>query len=95
MKPTKKLLALIGLTVALVASGCSSDNNSSNNNANNGVTPPTVSESFVPDSASVSNEAYISYLLSLNAADEASEPLSLKESFAVSADEVNDPQPLV
>ncbi len=94
MKPTNKLLALIGLTVALVFSGCSSDNNSSNN-ANNAVTPPIVSESFVPDSASVSNEAYMSYLLSMNGADEASEPLSLKESFAVSPDEVNDPQPLV
>lgn len=93
MKPTSKLLMFAGCVITLLASGCSDNNNSSA--AGNSSTVPIVAETFVPDSASVSNDAFMAYLQSLNGADESSEALTVKESFAVSADEVNDPKPLV
>lgn len=55
-------------------------------------TPPGSTE--VPDSAGISTAAFFSYLLSLSGADESSQPLTLKDSFAVPADEVAEPTPL-
>ena len=48
----------------------------------------------VPDSAAASSAAFISYLLPLSSSDEAADPLTLKSTFEVPADETSEPQPL-
>jgi hypothetical protein len=87
MKIHQILLAAAGLVAALGLSGCWEDDD------NEDPVPPTVS-SEVPDSAGVSTAAFVSFILGLAASDESSEPSTLKESFAVPADETAEPTPL-
>lgn len=42
----------------------------------------------------MSSAAFVDFIMSLNANDESSEPLTIKNSFAVPADESNEPVPL-
>ena len=51
--------------------------------------PPMVTE--VPDSAGVSSAAFTSYLLSLDRADESTEPQLIKGIFAVPDDDGGEP----
>lgn len=55
--------------------------------------PPTA-RTEVPDSAGLSTAAFVSFILGLSASDESSEPLTLKDSFAVPAEESAEPTPL-
>ena len=88
MKNRRKLLAAASLMAALGLAGCS--------NSSNDTTPvPPVVITEVPDSAGVSTAALVSFILGLNAGDEASEPLTIKDSFAVPADDSTEPTPLV
>jgi hypothetical protein len=48
----------------------------------------------VPDSAGISTAAFINFIMGLSATDETSEPLTIKASFAVPANESDDPTPL-
>ena len=87
MKNHQKLLAATGLIAALGLAGCWHDDN------NNGAEPPTASNE-VPDSAGLSTAAFVSFILALSASDESSEPLTIKETFAVPADDTAEPTPL-
>ena len=85
MKTSHKWLAVPGLVVALGLSGCwNSDDEPT----------PTPASTEVPDSAGTSAAAFISYLLSLGNSDESSEPLTIKDTLAVPADESAEPTPL-
>ena len=64
---------LVALAAALTLSGCWGDNEDD---------LPPVATTEVPDSAGISTAAFVSYLLTLGAGDESSEPLTLKETFA-------------
>lgn len=89
MKTSSKLWLVGGLAAALVGiAGCSG---SSSDNANGGGGTQSTS---VPDSAGSTVAAFTAYLIGLDANDEKSEPLLIKDSFAVPADEANDSQPL-
>ena len=46
----------------------------------------------MPASAAANSKAFISYLLPLSGSDEANDPLTIKDSFEVPADETGDPQ---
>jgi hypothetical protein len=89
MNKHQKLWALTSIAAALGLAGCWDGDDGDPAPA---PTPPTSTE--VPDSAGVSTAAFFSYLLSLSGTDESSEPLGLKDSFAVPADEVSEPTPL-
>ena len=87
MKNHQKLLAATGLIATLGLAGCWHDDN------NNAAVPPTASTE-VPDSAGLSTAAFVSFILALGASDESSEPLTIKETFAVPADDTAEPTPL-
>lgn len=93
MKTTYKLW-LAGLAAALVlAGGCSSNNDDNNGGGGGGSPGPGVAAS-VPDSAGVSGTSFLAYLMGLSATDETSEPLLIKDSLAVPADETAENQKL-
>ena len=87
MNNHRKLLAAGGLMAALALAGCWDDNNNSD-------TVPPVASTEVPDSAGVSTASFVAFILGLSASDESSEPLTLKDTFAVPADETGEPTPL-
>ncbi len=89
MKHQRKLYAAAAVAALLSLAGCWDDDNN-----DPPVTPPPVASTEVPDSAGVSVAAFFSYILSLGASDESSEPLTIKDSFAVPADESSEPTPL-
>ena len=90
MKTHRHLLAASGLIAVLGLAGCWGD-------SDDAVAPPAppVAITEVPDSAGVSTAALVSFILGLGASDEASEPLTIKDSFAVPADDSTEPTPLV
>ena len=90
MKTSSKLWLAGGLAAALVTvAGCSDNSNNDNGNPQGSAGPATV-----PDSAGTTADSFIAYLKGLAPNDETSEPLLIKDSFAVPPDESNDSQPL-
>jgi hypothetical protein len=87
MKNHRKLMAATGLIAALGLAGCW---------GSNGDDPvlPTAS-SDIPDSAGVGTAALMAFILGLSGTDESSEPLKIKDTFAVPADETAEPTPLI
>jgi len=88
MKITRKFLAASSAVLVLALAGCWGDDN------NETPVPPTPPVTAVPDSAGVSAAAFINYILSLSGSDESSEPLTIKDTFAVPAEEGAEPTPL-
>ena len=88
MKNHRKLLAATCLIGALGLTGCLGDTNVGPNDV-----PPTAGTE-VPDSAGVSTAAFVSFILGLSTNDESSQPLTIKDSFAVPANETDAPTPL-
>ena len=92
MKATRLLLAAGASALVLTLAGCWDDDNDDTV----AVTPPgTTPSKEVPDSAGVSAAAFVSYILTLGASDESSEPLTIKDAFAVPPEDSADPTPLV
>jgi hypothetical protein len=90
MKTSSKLWLAAGLAAALVTvAGCSDSND------DNTTTSGNPGAATVPDSAGTTVASFMAYLIGLDANDEKSEPLLIKDSFAVPADEGNDPLPVV
>jgi hypothetical protein len=89
MKNHRTTLTAATLAAVLTLSGCWDDNNDTETAAQ-----PPVDATEVPDSAGVSIGAFSSFILGLAAGDEKSEPLTIKASFAVPADEAAEPTPL-
>lgn len=87
MKNHRKLLAATSLIAAVSLAGCWGDDNDDDPG-------PPAAATEVPDSAGVSAAALISFILGLSGSDEASEPLTIKDAFAVPADESGEPTPL-
>jgi hypothetical protein len=86
MKNHRKFLAATGLIAALSLAGCWDDNNSD--------PVPSTPSTEVPDSAGASTATFVSFILGLSVTDESSEPLTIKDTFAVPADESAEPTPL-
>lgn len=87
MNKLQKLLVASGLIAALGLAGCS-------NRDDDDPVPPPAASGEVPDSAGLSTAAFVSFIMGLSATDESSEPLTLKDTFAVPADETGEPTPL-
>jgi predicted small lipoprotein YifL len=86
MKHHLKWLAATGLVAALALAGCGSGDDDD-------PAPPNAGTD-VPDNAGVSPASFVTFVLGLSASDESSEPLKLKETFAVPAEETAEPTPL-
>ena len=86
MKNHRSRLAAASLMAALGLAGCWNDDDSD--------AGPTASTE-VPDSAGVSTASFVSFILGLNANDEATDPLTLKDTLAVPDNEIDEPTPLV
>jgi hypothetical protein len=101
MNNTRKLGWAMGLGAAMALSGCWLDSDDEEPPppvvvvVPPVVVPPVVVAPAVPDSAGLSVGAFISYLLALSKTDETSEPLVIKDGFAVPADESSEPQVLI
>ena len=91
MKMTSMIVAAGASAVVLSLTGCWDDDNGDTVVvAPPGVTPSTE----VPDSAGVSAAAFVSFILGLAAGDESSEPLTIKDGFAVPPEDTAEPIPL-
>lgn len=88
MNKHRKLLAATSLIAVISLAGCWNDDDDSDEPG------PPAATTEVPDSAGVSGAALLSFILGLNASDEASEPLTIKDTFAVPADESAEPATL-
>ena len=92
MKIARIIVAASASALVLSLTGCWDDDNADTV----AVAPPGITPSTeVPDSAGVSAAAFVSYILSLAAGDESSEPLTIKDAFAVPPDDSAEPTPLV
>ena len=92
MKTSSKLWLAGSLAAALVGiAGCSG---SSDNANGGGGTQGASGPATVPDSTGSTVGAFMAYLIGMDPNDEKSEPLLIKDSFAVPADEAGDAQPL-
>ncbi len=85
MKTTRKFWLAVGVAAALAVGGCGGGDDPV-------VAAPVATD--VPDSAGASAGAFLSFVLALGGSDESGEPLVLKDSFAVPADDTGEPQPL-
>ena len=90
MKISRMLSAAGTAAMVLALAGCWNDNDTNDVP----VVPPPPPVTAVPDSAGVSGAAFISFIMSLSGSDETSEPLTIKDTFAVPPDEGNEPTPL-
>ena len=79
--------ALFGLSRC---SGSSDDGNANGGGGPQGASGPAT----VPDSAGSTVAAFMAYMIGLDPNEEKSEPLLLKDSLAVPADDASDSQPL-
>lgn len=86
MKIQRKLLAATGLAAVLSVAGCWGGND------DEPESPPAGT--VVPDGAAVNTASFVSFILGLSASDESSEPSTIKDTFAVPADETAEPTPL-
>ena len=94
MKTSSKLWLAGGLAAGLVGlAGCSGS--SGDGNANVGGGPQGDSgQTTVPESAGSTVAAFMAYMIGMDPNDEKSEPLIMKDSFAVPPDEASEGQPL-
>lgn len=95
MKTISKLWLAGGLAAVMVTvTGCSGDSNNNANGPPQGPAAPSAGASAVPDSAGTTVASFIAYLLGLDRNDEQSEPLIIRDSFAIPPDEANESMPL-
>jgi len=89
MKTSSKLCLASGVAAMLVTvAGCSGNSGTS-------VSVSPAGQGTVPESAGTAVSSFLAYLMGLDPNDEISEPLLIKDSFAVPPDEGNDPQLLI
>ena len=87
MTTTFKFWLAGGLAAVLVLSaGCSGSSGTDIGN-NSGGNPGTAGPATVPDGAGTTVASFLAFLLALDPNDETSEPLLIKDSFAVPADD--------
>ena len=92
MKLQRKMLAAAAAATALALAGCWNDDNDADPTPP--PAPPPVAAAAVPDSAGVSTATFVAFILGLGGSDESSEPLVIRDTFAVPADETGEPTTL-
>jgi hypothetical protein len=88
MKHTSKLLWSTALAALLGLVACSGGSSNDNSGLQGSAKPGSV-----PDNAGTTVAGFMAYLAGLDPNDEKSEPLLIKDSFAVPPDESSDSQP--
>lgn len=96
MKNSTKYVSAIALVAMLALAGCSGGGDSGD--ANGGTSNPGGSQiqadNEVPESAGASSSAFIAFLKSMMTDDETSEPMKMREGWAVPDDDIGDPAPM-
>lgn len=90
MNKHRTLLIAAALAATLSLSACWDDDDDEDTVV---PPPPPVVVTEVPDSAGVSAVAFFAFIRSLAANDESSEPLTIKGTFNVPADDGSEPTP--
>ena len=93
MKMQRKMLAAVAAATALALAGCWNDDNDTDPTP--APVPPPPAAAAVPDSAGVSTATFVAFILGLGGSDESSEPLVIRDTFAVPADETGEPTTLI
>ena len=99
MKMQRKMLAATAVATALALAGCWNDDNDADPMPPAPApapapSPPPVPAPAVPDSAGVSTATFVAFILGLGGSDESSEPLVIRDTFVVPADETGEPTTL-
>lgn len=89
MSRCKKFVFAVGLVTVLAIGGCGGDDDTPVV-----ANPPPTTAGSVPDSAGASVPAFLDFILSLNASDETSEPLTIRDGFVAPTDDGAEPRPL-
>ena len=83
---TRKIGLAAALAAALLVGACGGDDDDE--------PVPVVVTQEVPDSAGASSAAFVGYVQGLASSDETTEPLTIRDSFAVPPDDDAEPSPL-
>ena len=96
MKTSSKFWLAGSLAAALVGlAGCSGSSDDGNGGPGGpGGTQGASGPASVPDSAGTTVAAFMAYMIGMDPNDEKSEPLLIKDSLVVPADEASESQPL-
>ena len=99
MKLQRKMLVATVAATALAVAGCWNDDNDTDPTPAPVPAPvpapPPPAAAAVPDSAGVSTATFVAFILGLGGSDESSEPLVIRDTFAVPADETGEPTTLI
>ena len=95
MKTSSKLWLAGGLAAALVTlAGCSGSSDDGNANSGGGPQGASASSDSVPDGAASTVAAFMAYMIGMDANDEKSEPMLMKDSFVAPTDDASEAQPI-
>ena len=100
MKKLSKFAGYATLVALLALAGCGgggggNDAASAGSNGGTGAGgSQSQSSNEVPDSAALSSSAFIAFLKTMVLDDETSEPMTIREGWAVPANEAGDPEPM-
>lgn len=93
MKKSTKAASALALVSMLALAGCSggSDSGGANSDSSNPGGSQIQADNEVPESAGASSSAFIAFLKSMMIDDETTEPMKMREGWAVPADDTGDP----
>ncbi len=88
MTRNRKAWASVALVAAVTLAGCWHDSDDDHD------AMPTSVATEVPDSAGASDTARVNHILTLEVNNETSQPLIIRDTFSVPADDTGEPAPL-
>lgn len=93
MKKSTKAASALALVSMLALAGCSggSDSGGTNSGSSNPGGSQIQADNEVPESAGASSSAFVAFLKSMMIDEETSEPMTMREGWAVPADDTGDP----
>lgn len=97
MKNSTKSASALALAAVLTMAGCSGGGGDDGVNNSSGSNPggsQISADNDVPESAGASSSAFIAFLKTMMTDDETSEPMKMREGWAVPADDTGDPEPM-
>ena len=95
MKNSTKSASALALVAMLALAGCGGGGSGGGETTNSGTGQGQAQiANEVPESAGTSSSAFIAFLKTMMTDDETSEPMKIREGWAVPADDTGDPAPM-